>query len=168
MVRCSVRSVQQGAAQEWRKFSCLGPALAEDAQVVLWAVGVNELRAGLRAEDICLHLLFLAQAAHAAGALPVLMTLPPIPGLPAAELRRTALLTKELAYKLGTPVVDAYSAAKIKGTSSGCFDGFFLGRNNIVSLVAPNDTGRKWLCQLVAGRLRTVLRSAECPRTPEP
>jgi len=69
---------------------------------------------GLPAEDLCLHLLFLAQATQAAGAVPVLMTLPPVPGIPRSDLRKAALLTMELAYSLGLPVIDAYSAAKGK------------------------------------------------------
>jgi len=138
-----------GAARPVRKFSLLGKILAEPGGVVLWAVGANEERAGLDPEEICLHLLFLAQATHAAKRRPVLMALPSIPDVPEARSRRVALLTKELAYKLGVPVVDAYSRAKKEKESLGGFADLFCSYDRTISLATPNNVGRVWLCRLL-------------------
>ena len=151
--RISVPSLHQASARELRKFSVLAEALDGDSRQIVWAVGVNELRAGLCAEEICLHLLFLAQATRAAGAMPVLMTIPSVPGVSAKELRRTALLTKELACRLGVPVVDAYSRAKEARDHIGEFAGFFSSYDGSVSLATPNNTGRVWLTRLLQDSL---------------
>ena len=143
-----------GAAREFRKFSVLGRWLpAADEEVVLWAVGMNELRAGLAPEELCLHLLFLCQAAAAAGKRSLLTTLPPVPGVDAGTSRKAALLTKELGERLGCPVVDAYSRVKNEHSDPGAFADLFCSYDGTIALSTPNNKGRIWLYRLLEEEL---------------
>ncbi len=148
--RYSVVDAGRGAAAELRKFCVFGQALAVPRpQMVLLAVGQNELAAGMLPPELCLHLLFLAQAVRASGSVPVLLALPDLPEVSPENSRKTALLTKELALKLGVPIVDAYAPAIQEKGLRGRFADFFWSYDHEMSLRTPNNRGRVWLCQLL-------------------
>ncbi len=136
------------AAPELRKFGALHAALSAEARGVVWSVGFSDLAAGRDALDVCLHLLFLAQATSARGAVPVLFALPDLPGVARSETRRVALHTKELAWRLGVPVIDAFSRARQEEEAGKPFADFFQSLDGRASLLTPNDEGRAWLCQV--------------------
>jgi len=143
-----------GAAGDLRKFGLL-PALAERrADATLFALGWEDLQVGASARDLCRHLLFLVQAAHAHGTRPYLMALPSLPDAAPATTREAALLVKGLGFQLGVPVVDAFSAERRGTFDSGLFSQYFTAAQGAVTLSTPNNAGRQRLCELV----RQVLR----------
>ncbi|MBT3376551.1 MAG: hypothetical protein HN406_13190 [Lentisphaerae bacterium] len=143
-----------GARSELLKFPVGARALAAGPHVALWAVGTEELRAGLSPRQLSRHLLFLAQASLAENAIPMFVTLPSVPGVSPAILRKSALYTKEIACRLGSPVVDAYSREKATGMEGKPFVQSFRDEKGTVLLSTPNNLGRAWLCRLVEEQLR--------------
>ncbi|NOY80385.1 MAG: hypothetical protein GXP31_05190 [Kiritimatiellaeota bacterium] len=150
-----------GSVRRLRKFALLAPATAKQGSAVLWAVGAADLKAGRRPVELCLDLLFLAEAVQAAGCTPVLCTLPPIPGVEPATIREAALLIKELAFKLRVPVVDFYSKALLDYPgSTRNFSSTFRTFDGRIGLRTPNDRTRIWLTRVTADTLKSVFATA--------
>ncbi|OGV76793.1 MAG: hypothetical protein A3K19_17485 [Lentisphaerae bacterium RIFOXYB12_FULL_65_16] len=163
VTRFSVFDGTDGAVGELRKFAVLPRALAVHPTVLVCAVGACELRAAMKPEEMALHLLFLAQAAHAAGAVPVLVTLPPLPGIDRHDIRLAALLTKELAFRLGIPVVDTYSRTVQENGDAPGFEARFLQAGGGCSLATPDNAGREWLCRQVEAALAAATENTSPP-----
>lgn len=138
--------VGDGAVPSVAKFAALARLLEMRPDTLILAVGASDLRRGRTAREICRDLLFLAQAAAAAGAMPVLLALPELPGVAAAESREAAILCKELSWQLGIGVIDAHSAERLDGLAAGNFAGTFAIAEGRIPLAGPNDQGREWLC----------------------
>jgi hypothetical protein len=138
-----------GAAAPLRKFGLLPSLLEQRADAALFALGWQDLQAGTSGEDLCRHLLFLVQAAHAHGIRPSLMALPTLPNTQVSAVREAALLVKELALRLKIPVVDAFSAERLGDFEGGPFSRYYAAAQGAVTLTTPNDTGRQRLCDLV-------------------
>lgn len=138
-----------GAAGELRKFELLPPLLDQRADAVLLALGREDVQAGVRPQDVCRHLLFLAQAARAHDVQACLMALPSLPGISPEATRETALLVKELGMRLGVPVVDVFSAENLGFFGSQPFAQYFAAAEGTVTLTTPNDAGRQRLADLV-------------------
>lgn len=147
-----------GTADELRKFVLLGGIEGQGTPVVVWAVGAADLRRGVKPPELCKQLLFLLQATRARGGSPLLVALPPLPGVAPALVRESALLTKELAMTTGTPVVDAYSRSILDRERIGRFPSLFASYDRRIGLPTPNNRGRVWLYRLIensAGQGRT-------------
>ena len=138
-----------GAADELRKFILLGSIEASRAPVVVWAVGAADLRREVTPPELCKQLLFLLQATRARGGQPILVALPPLPGVARALAREAALLTKELAVATGTPVIDAYSRSVLDRESIGRFSSLFSSYDGRIGLLTPNNRGRVWFYRLI-------------------
>ncbi len=146
-ISCRKKSIM-GAAEYLQIFALLDEVLMRDPQVIIWALGQEALSRGKRPEEFCLQLLFLAQVSQGAGALPVFFTLPRLPNIPAAISRQTALLSKELAYKLQIPVVDVYSKTLLSNHSAD-FTQYFYSYDGKFALQTPNNRGRILLTRLL-------------------
>jgi hypothetical protein len=131
------------------KFAALQRLLEMRVEAVILSVGAADLRRGRPAREICQDLLFLAQATAAAGARPILLALPPLPGVPAAESRQAALLCKELAWRLEIPVIDAHSGELLNVLATDAFAATFSAAAGQVALAGPGDRGREWLYGLM-------------------
>ncbi len=150
-----------GSVRRLRKFALLGPATAGRGSAVLWAVGAADLEAGRSPVELCLDLLFLAEASQAAGCIPILCTLPPLPGIEPATIREAALLIKELAFRLRVPVVDFYSKTLLDYPgSSRNFSSTFRTFDGRIGLRTPNDRARIWLTRVTADALKSVFATA--------
>ena len=148
-----------GAARELWKFSTLPQVLESGAGTVVWCVGARELQAGVKPGRLCRHLLFLAQATHALGAEPVLVTLPPVAGVAADTVRAAALLTKELGLRLGVAVIDLYSRTRNTGLGNAASTAAFPA--------AAGNRRREWLYRaLAAGLSRNRVLSGALPDVP--
>lgn len=147
------RTVAAGGRNELQKFPVAVRALSGRPQLVLWAIGVEDLQAGGSAKQLSRHLLFLAQASLAEEAIPMFVTLPSVPGIAPAVLRKSALYCKEMACRLAIPVVDAYSREKTTQGENGTFESTFRDYAGTVCLATPNNRGRTWLCRLVEEQL---------------
>ncbi len=141
-------AADQGTLPAVARFAALQRLLEMRVEAVVLCVGAADLRRGRPAREICQDLLFLAQAVAAAGARPILLALPPLPGVPAAESRQAALLCKELAWGLQTPVIDAHSGERLSVLATDAFADTFTAAGP-VALAGPNDRGREWLYGLM-------------------
>ncbi|NLF17486.1 MAG: hypothetical protein GX595_09530 [Lentisphaerae bacterium] len=141
--------VGDGVLPGVEKFAALARLLEMRPDTVVLAVGAADLRRGRPVAEVCRDLLFLAQACAAAGARPVLLALPELPGVPPATSRQAALLCKELAWRLGCAVIDAHSAERRGGLAGEAFAATFSVAGGRIALAGPNDRGREWLCQLM-------------------
>jgi len=141
------------------KFAALARLLEMRPDTLVLAVGAADLRRGRPAREVSRDLLFLAQAAAAAGARPVLLALPRLPGVPAAESREAAILCKELAWELRAAVIDAHSAERLDGLAANEFAGTFAVADGHIALAGPNDQGRQWLCNLLDRSLADLGRA---------
>jgi len=72
-----------------------------------------------------------------------------MPGVARDTSRLTALLVKELGYKLQVPVVDGYSQELLDFGGGQGFTGFFSTPDGQATLSSPNNRGRVWLCRLL-------------------
>lgn len=131
------------------RFPALARLLDLRPDAVLLVTGGPDLRSGRTAGDLCRDLLFLAQAVAASGAVPVLVALPPLPGVAPALSREAALRCKELAWRLGVPAVDAYSGERLAVLAGETFADTFVTPEGHVPLAGPNDRGREWLYGLL-------------------
>ena len=143
------QGLANGAAEDLRKFDLLPALLERRPDATLLALGWDDLRGGGSALELGRHLLFLAQAAHARGARPLLLALPSLPGVAPDAVRESALLVKELGLRLEIPVVDAFSAERLGRFDGGPFSRYFAAAGGAVTLPTPNDAGRQRLCDLV-------------------
>jgi len=142
-------SDQTGALPSVVRFPALVRLLEMRPDAVLLLVGAPDLRHGRSVREISRDLLFLAQAVSAAGAVPIVVALPALPGVPAAESRQAALLFKELAWRLAVPAVDGHSGERLRVLAGGTFADTFATAEGHVALAGPNDHGREWLYGLM-------------------
>jgi hypothetical protein len=131
------------------KFAALQRLLEMRVEAIVLSVGAADLRRGRPARDLCQDLLFLAQASAAAGATPILLALPPLPEVAAADSRQAALLCKELAWRLEIPVIDAHSGERLQVLATEAFADTFSIAAGQVMLAGPSDRGREWLYGLM-------------------
>jgi hypothetical protein len=151
------------AVPDLRKFGLLQAVFEQRPAVVVWAVGLSDLRnQHVTIGEICSRLRFLAQATWAHGAKPVLLTIPEMPDLPQTRTYEAALEIKRLAHDLGISVVDAYSRAAAELPPGRGFAAFFTTSEPGFQLDSLNDEGRRWLCNLIR---ETVLDSGTPNRT---
>lgn len=150
-----------GARMSRAKFAAFGRLIDLGPDAVVLGVGAADLRDGCRAEELCLQLLFLCQTAAERGILPILVALPTLPGVPAANSRETALLVKELAWRLTVPVLDLYSLEAIAASNNGPFSSFFVSPDGNVTLQTPNSSGRVWIAVQMANELAEALAACD-------
>jgi hypothetical protein len=152
-------SDSSGALSSVARFPALVRLLEMRPDAVLLLVGAADRRRGRPASETSRDLLFLAQAVSAARALPVLVALPPLPGVAAEESRQAALLCKELAWRLSIPVIDAHSGERLRALAGETFAGTFATPDGLVALAGPNDRGREWLYGLMDEAVADLRRS---------
>jgi hypothetical protein len=145
-----------------RKLALIPELAPARPDVVIWAVGAADQRAGTPAGEFCLQLLFLAQHTAAIGAVPVLVTLPELDGArtESDQVRRTALLVKELGAKLGIPVLDLYSAARLasgNGTDNVFQHAYEPEDGPPIGLFTPANRGRRRVCAHIDDLLDRVV-----------
>jgi uncharacterized protein (DUF362 family) len=98
--------------------------------------------------------LFMAQACIAHGILPVMVAMPPLPGVDAASIRLEALYLKEMATALGVPIVDFYSK-EVNGTANAR-----QWYNTLKYTTAtPNDAAREWLAAQLSTEIKQIINS---------
>ncbi len=144
-----------GARPAAAKFAALHEALQRPGRIVVWAVGAADLRAGAALKTLKRHLLLLVQATRAMHCRPVLVTLPPMPGIPPDQAHDAALEVKRLAVKLDVAVAPAYSQALLDAPGPGALAATFSTRSNgrDIGLATPNDAGRIWFLERIAQTL---------------
>lgn len=98
-----------------RKLHGLAGLVESPPDVVVLAVGFDELRAGVSPDLYAHELRYLVHAVQAMGARPVVVTVPPFPELDPQATRLAALYAKQVAHESGALVADAYSASKLSG-----------------------------------------------------
>ncbi len=98
--------------------------------------------------------LFMAQACIAHGILPVMVAMPPQPGVDAAAIRLEALYLKEMATALGVPIVDFYSK-EVNGTANA--QQWYNTIN--YTTATPNDSAREWLAAELAAEIKQIINS---------
>ena len=99
--------------------------------------------------------LFMAQACIAHGILPVLVAMPPLPGVEAAAIREEALYLKEMATAMGVPIVDFYSK-DVNGTANARQ---WYNANVKCTTATPYDTAREWLAAQLAAEIKQIINS---------
>lgn len=124
---------------------------AQDADYVLLDPGTDRLRLGLSLTTLSQEVLFAAQAAAHRQVTPVLL-LPP----PALIERPAALRLKELAFALGMPVCDLYSA-ELRDP----LDVVAWFHDRTGEFLLPSAVGQSWLAQSLAEALRRSLPGEE-------
>jgi hypothetical protein len=148
--RESIRAdADAGALPTVAKFAALQHLLEMRLDAVILSVGAADLRRGRTGREISQDLLFMAQATAAAGTVPVLLALPPLPGVPPETSRQAALLCKELAWQLDIPVIDAHSGEHLNVLPTETFADTFSAAAGQVALSGPGDRGREWLYGLM-------------------
>jgi hypothetical protein len=85
--------------------------------------------------------------------MPVLVTVPPLPGIDRDRTRKAALLTKELGFRLGVPVVDTYSRTVRETGAAPGFETRFVLSDGSATLATPDNAGREWLRDQVEAAL---------------
>ena len=96
--------------------------------------------------------LFMVQSCLAKGILPVLATMPLLPGIDSSAARLEALYLKELATALGVPVIDFYSM-DVQGIAKA--RQWYL--SDKAALATPNDRAREWLASQLAKELMQII-----------
>lgn len=130
-------------------------ALSAQPDAIVWGLGIHDLAAGAKREEVFRRALFLVQASLVRGITPVIVTPPPDRDVPREEARATALALKRLALRIGIPVCDVYSAAHALEARSDqpTFGEMGVADAAAVSLRGMNEQGRKWLAALIADTL---------------
>ncbi len=127
------------------KYHALARVLQAKPDLVLWAVGMQDAKAGVDLRDYRSQLLFLVNACRRRKLPVILVALPPDGRLPRAKMRAYALLVKELGAECKVPVADLYSASRQRG---GIAEFWQLGKNSGgLRSAVPNAAGRRWFCQ---------------------
>ncbi len=148
------------------KFGALDEVAAADPVLVIWAVGIEDLRAGVSLENLISRLAFLAVHTLRNGALPVLVTPPPAPGLADDRMRKAAYRMKRLAFKLRIPVADMYSRVyRLRARKSGEVNVFSSSSVDGVS-ESLNNRGRRLLSELLKYNLRSSLGGVPFQKLP--
>ncbi|MBQ9367978.1 MAG: hypothetical protein IJT83_09375 [Victivallales bacterium] len=126
--------------------------LAHLYELLQWSPGkallVNGLACLLEQEEPLFNatlLLFMVQACLEQGVEPILVCLPPLPGLSVETARLNALYTKEIAVALGLSVIDLYS----RQLASPVDVEAWYSAKGIASAV-PSDNAINWLADQIA------------------
>ncbi|NMA43323.1 MAG: hypothetical protein GX946_08060 [Oligosphaeraceae bacterium] len=98
-----------GTEAQIPSLAALQAMLAQKPHMVLLNLGEAELRAGQDALSWSKQLLYMTQTCLAAQIMPLIVTLPEMPGIKQELVRQSALLSKELALNMNLPVADLYS-----------------------------------------------------------
>ncbi len=149
-------SKQASVRHRLKKFSVLKRLVEAKPAVVVWAVGMQDLLAGMDLRDFRSQLIFITEVFRVHKIPLVLVTLPPEGQLSEERARACALVTKELAISCKTPVVDFYSETRRQGSIERFWR--IKGRRDLRS-ATPNAEGRRWFCAAIAnvfGRLATT------------
>ncbi len=164
VIRRSVRSGGRafGTLAHLLKFPAFFALLDMAPDAVVLGVGAADLRNGLTPREFCLHLLFLSQAAARRGVLPIPVALPAMPGIDPADSREAALLVKELAWRLGVPVLDLFSLDKLSRPVSRAFGRTFVTHDGRISLRTPNNVGRAWAATRIRNELSQIFAARNC------
>jgi hypothetical protein len=142
-------SVIPGTVDDLRKFALLKTVFEQDPGIVIWGIGATDLQRNVDQDEIGRRLIFLAQATLARGALPMLMTIPPLPDVEQENSRLAALEAKRIGHSLQTPVIDLYSRSLAKGRGIGDFARFFYSAAEELPLRTLNNDGRRWMCEII-------------------
>ncbi|MFO7822083.1 MAG: SGNH/GDSL hydrolase family protein, partial [Lentisphaeria bacterium] len=148
-----IDTVKSASPRELQKFALVDDALNSDADAIVWAVGVTDLRAGIKYSEVINRLRFLTEATLAHGKIPVLVTVPPVAGIPAEQLHRFAVAVKQYGLGIKIPVVDTYSKA---AGNLKTFSAFLKTKDPQVNLSYPNVEGRRWFCRLLQNSLKAT------------
>ena len=146
------------ATPDLRKFVIADDALQADVDLVVWAIGITDLQEGVPIAEILRRLSYLTEASLARDKLPVVVTVPPLPGCDPEKLRRLAIAVKEYGLGMKIPVADAYSRA---AANPEAFRAFFRTADSEIQLRHPNNAGRKWFCRLVEDTLQQYLNDTK-------
>lgn len=136
-----------GGSQDLPFPAMLETLAVQEADYLLLDPGADRLRGGLPLATLTQEILFAAQAAAHRQVTPVLL-LPP----PARIERPAALRLKELAFALGMPVCDLYSA-ELRDP----LDMVSWFRDRAGEYLLPSAVGQSWLAQSLAEALRRSL-----------
>lgn len=139
---------RHGTAGRLGSIAALPDLLAARPGTAILMTGCSALREGEPPARTCLPTLFILQASIAHGILPILVAMPPLPGISRADARLAALYTKELALAAGVPSIDLFSPANAEGVNT---DAWFKIPGT--GIAAPDNHSRQWMSKHAAKAL---------------
>ena len=146
---------QEGTSPNVTMLASFGKLLSAKPDIALLLNGMAVTKSFESPMEATAASLFMVQACIAHGILPILVTMPKLPGVDASAIRLEALYLKEMATAMGVPIVDFYSM-DINGTVKSWQ--WYNDTASRYTTATPNDEARDVLATaLLIETLKNVL-----------
>ena len=133
-----------------------GKVMAERPDMVILLNGASSAKSFGTPMEATSASIFMVQACFAHCIMPVLVTMPALPGVDAAAARLEALYLKEMATALGVHVIDLYSMDVM-----GIANARKWYNSDGVMTATPNDRAREWLATQLAKEIMQIINSTK-------